>query len=81
MRHVGELFKIVMVVTGEGVGGGGGALGVAFSMFGFGWAEERDTIDFFEFHSKSEDKVKNMPSLKNIGSLQRDIEKRTTSDL
>ena len=26
MRHVGELFKIVMVVTGGKDGGGGGAL-------------------------------------------------------
>jgi hypothetical protein len=57
MRHVGELFKIVMVVTGGGDGGGGGALGVAFSMLGFGWAGERDTSDFFEFHSESEDKA------------------------
>ena len=27
MRHVGELFKIVMVVTGGKRGGGGGAFG------------------------------------------------------
>ena len=36
MRHVGELFKIVMVVTGGGDGGGGGALGgmKGFSVYG-----------------------------------------------
>jgi hypothetical protein len=38
MRHVGELFKIVMDVTGGKAGGGGGALvrcGVC-SVFGWG---------------------------------------------
>jgi hypothetical protein len=40
MRHVGELFKIVMVVTGGKDGGGGGAVVRCCVCSVFGWGGE-----------------------------------------
>ena len=80
MRHVGELFKIVMVVTGGGDGGGGRALGVTFRLSACSGLVGRGNVTQVIFLSFIP-KVKTRPSLKNIGSLQRDVVKRTTSDL